>query len=543
MSIIIAPPENQPEAQLTPKIAVIGVGGAGGNAVNNMIESGMEGVRFIVANTDAQALQMSKTSERLQLGISTTGGLGAGSKPEVGKLAAEETEEKIAESFKDLNMLFITAGMGGGTGTGAAPIVAKLAKEQGILTVAVVTKPFHFEGKPRMRTAEAGIKELEQYVDTLLIIPNQKLFSLPGEDLTIQDAFKKVDDVLSCGIKSITDLIINPGTINLDFADVKTAMEGMGKAMMGTGEESGEDRALRAAEKAITNPLLDSTNMSDAKAIMINITCGPDLKISEIDRAVTYIKDSANEDTNVMHGLRYDQSMGDVVRISVVATGIKGSEELALNKDVSKPNQAIINRKIPFHTSDNRDLIEKTKAFVAEKKEEVLKEVKPLVEESKEEVVVETKLEEIQKEEVSIPDTEEEIIDVKDEIIEEEPKQSSVILSMPSAKDLFKSISTKAPEQQTMPFISPQIIPMSDGEGLFKSHAFATKVNSKNALNQTKPSELADKIVKEEVPSIGLNAKKDDIFVNPSDKPVQSSIIEEIPSFFNEKIPSFFGRK
>lgn len=317
---LVTPP---PEVLLTPNIGVIGVGGAGGNAVNNMVTSELNGVSFFVANTDAQALSRSLVSERIQLGVALTQGLGAGANPEVGRAAAEETAEKLADCLKGLHLLFITAGMGGGTGTGAAPVIARLAKEMGILTVGVVSKPFQFEGSKRMRTANNGIAELKKYVDTLLVIPNQNLFRIVSNSTTFADAFKTADGVLCQGVRSITDLIIKPGMINLDFADVKTVLSSMGRAMMGTGEATGENRAEIAVEKAISNPLLDDSSIRGAKSVLLNISGGLDLTLAEVDLAAERIREElGEEDANIIFGTCADEALHGMIRISIVATGI-----------------------------------------------------------------------------------------------------------------------------------------------------------------------------------------------------------------------------
>src|SRR5688572_7327928 len=312
---------------IRPKITVVGVGGAGGNAVNNMIRSKLEGVDFLVANTDAQALQQSQCERRIQLGSTVTKGLGAGARPDVGRMAAEEAVRDIAEQLAGSNMVFITAGMGGGTGTGAGPVVAQIAREQGVLTVGVVTKPFHFEGSHRMRLAEAGIQELQQYVDTLIIIPNQNLFRVANEKTTFADAFKMADEVLYSGVRGVTDLMVMPGLINLDFADIRAVMGEMGKAMMGTGEATGENRAIAAAEAAISNPLLDEVSMKGARGVLINITGGMDMTLFEVDEAANRIRDEVDPDANIIFGSTFDQSLEGKIRISVVATGIDAQSQ------------------------------------------------------------------------------------------------------------------------------------------------------------------------------------------------------------------------
>ncbi|MCW2246498.1 cell division protein FtsZ [Azospirillum fermentarium] len=312
----------QIEPELKPRITVFGVGGAGGNAVNNMIKSNLEGVDFVVGNTDAQALKGSLCDKRLQLGTTVTRGLGAGSKPDIGRASAEEQIDEIVQYLEGSNMVFITAGMGGGTGTGAAPVIARAARERGILTVGVVTKPFHFEGAHRMRLAESGIAELQQYVDTLIIIPNQNLFRIANEKTTFADAFKMADDVLHSGVRGVTDLMVMPGLINLDFADIRSVMTEMGKAMMGTGEAGGERRAIEAAEAAISNPLLDDVSMKGARGVLINITGGYDMTLFEVDEAANRIRDEVDPDANIIFGSTFDSSLEGVMRVSVVATGI-----------------------------------------------------------------------------------------------------------------------------------------------------------------------------------------------------------------------------
>ena len=320
MTINISIPDVGPN--LHPQITVLGVGGSGGNAVNNMINSNLEGVDFVIANTDAQALQISNCKKKIQLGIQSTRGLGAGMRPDIGRQAAEETLNEISEMLDGSHMLFIAAGMGGGTGTGAAPVIAKLAREKGILTVGVVTKPFHFEGSQRMKLADKGLEELQQYVDTLLTIPNQNLFRIANEKTTFADAFKMADDVLYAGVRGVTDLMVQPGLINLDFSDVKTVMSEMGRAMMGTGEASGEGRAVAAAEAAIANPLIDDVSLKGAKGLIINITGGNDITLYEVDEAANRIKQEVDEDANIIYGTTCDERLEGVVRVSLVATGI-----------------------------------------------------------------------------------------------------------------------------------------------------------------------------------------------------------------------------
>jgi len=325
------------QTELKPRITVFGVGGAGGNAVSNMIESGLEGVEFVVANTDAQALEMSSAERRIQLGEAITQGLGAGSRPEVGCAAAEEALAEINENLEDVHMVFITAGMGGGTGTGGAPVIARTAREKGILTVGVVTKPFQFEGARRARIAEEGIKELSQFVDTLIIIPNQNLFRIANERTTFAEAFSMADQVLHSGVAGITDLMVKPGLINLDFADVRTVMNEMGKAMMGTGEASGEKRAIEAAEAAISNPLLDEVTMKGARGVLINITGGMDMTLYEVDEAANRIRSEVDPDANIIVGSTFDSSLDGSMRVSVVATGIDVEAGLESNPEGFRP--------------------------------------------------------------------------------------------------------------------------------------------------------------------------------------------------------------
>ena len=313
--------------ELKPRILVLGVGGAGGNAVNNMIKASLRGANFVVANTDAQALKHSESSNKIQLGVASTKGLGAGASPEVGKEAALESESEIRSHLEGSNMVFITAGMGGGTGTGASPEIAKIAKELGILTVGVVTKPFLFEGAKRMKLADQGLAELQKHVDTLIVIPNQNLFRIANENTTFQEAFEMADEVLHAGVRGVTDLITSPGLVNLDFADIETVMSEKGKAMMGTGEGSGEDRAIKAAESAIANPLLDQSSMCGACGVLINITGGKDMTLYEVDSAANRIREEVGDsDANIIFGSTFNPELEGTIRVSVVATGIEQSD-------------------------------------------------------------------------------------------------------------------------------------------------------------------------------------------------------------------------
>ncbi|MGI9356898.1 MAG: cell division protein FtsZ, partial [Rhizobiaceae bacterium] len=326
--------------ELKPRITVFGVGGGGGNAVNNMIASGLEGVEFVVANTDAQALTMSKADRLIQLGVAVTEGLGAGSQPEVGAAAAQECIDEIVDHLNGTHMAFVTAGMGGGTGTGAAPVVARAAREAGILTVGVVTKPFSFEGNRRMQLAEEGIVELQKCVDTLIVIPNQNLFRIANDKTTFGEAFSMADQVLYSGVACITDLMVKEGLINLDFADVRSVMREMGRAMMGTGESSGENRAMAAAEAAISNPLLDETSMSGAQGLLISITGGRDMTLFEVDEAATRIREEVDSDANIILGATFDETLEGTIRVSVVATGIEGEAGSASLQNSQRMNEA-----------------------------------------------------------------------------------------------------------------------------------------------------------------------------------------------------------
>ncbi|MCF8878375.1 cell division protein FtsZ [Hyphobacterium sp. SN044] len=336
MALNLSVPES---TELRPRILVFGVGGAGGNAVNNMIDASLEGVDFAVANTDAQALTRSKAQRKIQLGASITEGLGAGARPEIGEQAAEDSLPEIMEQLAGAHMVFITAGMGGGTGTGAAPVVARAAREQGILTVGVITKPFHFEGSRRMKIAESGIEALQGNVDTLIIIPNQNLFRIATEKTTFAEAFGMADQVLHSGVRGITDLMVMPGLINLDFADVRAVMSEMGKAMMGTGEASGEKRAIEAAHAAIANPLLDDVSMKGATGVLINITGGYDMTLYEVDEAANEIRSEVDPEANIIVGSTFDENMEGMMRVSVVATGIDAEAEVQDPRQIRRPIQ------------------------------------------------------------------------------------------------------------------------------------------------------------------------------------------------------------
>ncbi|MDQ2892830.1 MAG: cell division protein FtsZ [Pseudomonadota bacterium] len=337
MSIEFITPEVD---ELTPRIAVIGVGGAGGNAIANMMRAEVQGVDFLVANTDAQALKQSTAPQRIQLGVKITQGLGAGSRPEIGRAAAEETIDTLAKQLEGMHMVFIAAGMGGGTGTGAAPVIAKAARDMGILTVGVVTKPFSFEGNRRAKSAEGGIEELQKFVDTLIVIPNQNLFLIANANTTFKQAFEMADEVLQQGVRGITDLMVMPGLINLDFADVRSVMQEMGKAMMGTGEAEGDNRALEAAQKAIANPLLDGVSMKGAKGVIISITGGDDMRLLEVDEAANHIRDLVDPDANIIWGSAFNPDLEGKIRVSVVATGIEADVNAQAERAAAEPTRS-----------------------------------------------------------------------------------------------------------------------------------------------------------------------------------------------------------
>lgn len=364
MALHFKAPEN---IVLKPIITVFGVGGAGGNAVNNMLLAKLQGANFVVANTDAQSLEHSLCENKIQLGVAITKGLGAGASPEVGASAAEESSEEIRRYLEGSNMVFITAGMGGGTGTGASPVVAKIAKELGILTVGVVTKPFHFEGKHRIKTADQGLLDLQRFVDTLIVIPNQNLFRIANEQTTFADAFKMADDVLHAGVRGVTDLMIMPGLINLDFADIRTVMSEMGKAMMGTGEASGDERAVKAAEAAISNPLLDHNSMRGARGVLINITGGVDMTLFEVDSAANRIREEVGDtDANIIFGSTFNPELNGIIRVSVVATGID-ADQMTVGKSQTIPvviaTKSTINEIVNNESVSTETIIEEIPSF------------------------------------------------------------------------------------------------------------------------------------------------------------------------------------
>ncbi|MEM8917827.1 MAG: cell division protein FtsZ [Pseudomonadota bacterium] len=389
MSINIGPPEVE---ELKPRIAVIGVGGAGGNAIANMIAAKVEGVDFVVTNTDAQSLNSSPAEQRIQLGPDITQGLGAGSRPEVGRAAAEETIDAVEQALEGTHMCFIAAGMGGGTGTGAAPVIAKAARDRGILTVGVVTKPFTFEGTRRMKSAEAGIEELQKNVDTLIVIPNQNLFLVANPNTTFKEAFLLADEVLQQGVRGITDLMVMPGLINLDFADVRSVMHEMGKAMMGTGEAEGDGRALEAAEKAIANPLLDGVSMQGAKGVIVSITGGEDMRLMEVDEAANHIRELVDPDANIIWGSAFNENLDGRIRVSVVATGIDHDGSIAAPAPsssfaMSAPAAATEPVVPSFAESEEEPAVEETA------EEEPLELAEPVAEEESEPTAVEEEVE------------------------------------------------------------------------------------------------------------------------------------------------------
>ena len=443
MSIKLAVPEKT-IAHLKPRISVIGVGGGGGNAVNNMIAQNLEGVDFIVANTDAQALAHSTASRKIQLGLETTQGLGAGARPEVGKMAAEEAKEEIERELEGANMVFITAGMGGGTGSGAAPVVAKLAKEKGILTVGVVTKPFQFEGRKRYETAEAAVETFTKEVDSIIIIPNQNLFRIADKNTTLADAFVMADNVLYAGVRSITDLMMMPGLINLDFADIKSIMQDKGKAIMGTGEAEGENRAVKAAEQALSNPLLDDCSMHGAKGVLINITGGSDITLFEIDEAASRIKEEVDEDANIIFGSSFDESLAGKIRVSIVATGIGDGKTVAKPAPQKQvlPETTFMEEVHPVVPSAELDSnLEKFAANKVEPEVVVTETVETIIEQASENVSEPTPVEdEMPQPQVAAP-----VLNIEKNFDDfDTVEKSAAMEDMPKATALFKAIINKA---------------------------------------------------------------------------------------------------
>ena len=543
MSIKLAVPETN-ITHLKPRISVIGVGGGGGNAVNNMIAQHLEGVDFIVANTDSQALANSSASRKIQLGLQTTQGLGAGARPEIGRQAAEEAKEEIEKELEGANMVFITAGMGGGTGSGAAPVVAKLAKEKGILTIGVVTKPFQFEGRKRMETAEAAVEEFTKSVDSIIIIPNQNLFRIADKKTTLADAFIMADNVLYSGVRSITDLMIMPGLINLDFADIKSIMQDKGKAIMGTGEAEGEDRAVKAAEQALSNPLLDDCNMHGAKGVLINITGGSDITLFEIDEAASRIKEEVDEEANIIFGSSFDEALAGKIRVSIVATGVGANTQAAPKQpqaakiasyieqsyqlnNIEKPitpsaeidsnlekfsatklveESTLVNQKIEADTTTSDTASEPIDIIEDEISEEIV--AAPLAETEVQNAV-----------KTSEPET------VSETVIAEEEfnpiDNSAVINEMPKASSLFKAIINNKPEDASA---SAQLeSALSSNENTFTAKSSLRSVEAEPELfPKQNPSVFAAKPAAEE---------PEKLIVEEEDEEYTPTLIERVTGF------------
>lgn len=564
MSIKLAVPEKN-VVQLKPRISVIGVGGGGGNAVNNMIEKKLEGIDFIVANTDAQALENSKTQRRIQLGLTTTKGLGAGARPEIGKIAAEEALDDIKRELEGANMVFITAGMGGGTGSGAAPVVAKVAKEQGILTVGVVTKPFQFEGKKRSQTAELALQNFTKEVDSIIVIPNQNLFRIANKDTTLIDAFVMADNVLYDGVRSITDLMMKPGLINLDFADVKAIMEDQGKAMMGTGEAEGEDRAIKAAEQALSNPLLDDCSMKGAKGVLINITASQDVTIMEINDAVNRIKDEVDEEANIIFGSSFDDTLEGKIRVSIVATSINDSIKAAITpkteirKVESQP--ATVETPAKVSAPATAPVVAETPAVAEPEKIEDLAQVLQHISNDMEETVETAKVVAINQEVAEELPQESKVINDFDNL-----PQSDVMSNMPNSSALFQAIINKTPVTSEAKVEEPAAAneyPITADEDIFVP---------KTALKMPKeepelfPAPMTAPIVtqkaKEEVEELIVNEPEPrrhrsfiDMFTGRSiakrnqqkavrtQEPIMSDLSSDSEDKVNLEIPSFLRRK
>jgi len=565
MSIKLAVPDKT-MMQLKPRISVIGVGGGGGNAVNNMIAQNLEGVDFIVANTDAQALENSKSSRKIQLGLQTTRGLGAGARPEVGKAAAEEAREEIERELEGANMVFITAGMGGGTGSGAAPVVAKIAKEKGILTVGVVTKPFQFEGKKRYQTAEVALENFTKEVDSIIVIPNQNLFRIADKNTTLVDAFSMADNVLYAGVRSITDLMMMPGLINLDFADIKAIMEDKGKAIMGTGEAEGEDRAIKAAEQALANPLLDDCSMRGAKGVLINITGGNDVKLFEIDDAANRIKEEVDEEANIIFGSSFDESLGTKIRVSIVATGIE--EGKIVKNPINKPSIAPSYVEESFvkveaePSAPNVNLQDNLEAFSAVKKELMSEQLDEVIDKA----TTASFAEEVEDEEVvsvaAVPDVENGVkFDDFDSL-----EKSSVMEELPNASSLFKAIINKPTAMSEEEMLENAI---SSNESVFKAKTIVRTVEEEpelfpehNPLKTTsrKQDDVEELIVSDEEKytrtptfiervtgfSIARRNQKKQKEAERKQEPVSSSFSDDDfgqEDRLNLEIPSFLRRK
>ena len=533
MSIKLAVPETS-ITHLKPRISVIGVGGGGGNAVNNMIAQNLEGVDFIVANTDSQALAHSSASRKIQLGLQTTQGLGAGARPEVGKMAAEEAKEEIEKEIEGSNMVFITAGMGGGTGSGAAPVVARLAKDKGILTIGVVTKPFQFEGRKRMETAEAAVEEFTKSVDSIIIIPNQNLFRIADKKTTLADAFVMADNVLYSGVRSITDLMMMPGLINLDFADIKSIMQDKGKAIMGTGEAEGEDRAVKAAEQALSNPLLDDCDMHGAKGVLINITGGLDITLFEIDEAASRIKEEVDEEANIIFGSSFDESLGGKIRVSIVATGIGEGKAAAPRQPQAAKIASYIEQSYSIKTVEtpvtpsaeidsNLERLSATKPVSVEEKvqaeeaafSEAAQAVQASMEAQKAEPASEPEPEVETREEVVLQ------AEVESKEFENPLDNSEVINEMPKASALFKAIINNKPEDASASAQLENIL--SSNENVFEPKTTVRQVESEPELfpNQN-PNTFAPKAVQEE---------PEKLIVEEEDEEYTPTLIERVTGF------------
>lgn len=496
MSIKLAVPEKT-TMQLKPRISVIGVGGGGGNAVNNMISQNLEGVDFIVANTDAQALENSKASRRIQLGLETTRGLGAGARPEIGKLSAEEARAEIERELEGANMVFITAGMGGGTGSGAAPVVAKIAKEKGILTVGVVTKPFQFEGKKRFEIAEQAVENFTDEVDSIIIIPNQNLFRIADKKTTLADAFVMADNVLYAGVRSITDLMMMPGLINLDFADVKSIMEDKGKAIMGTGEAEGEDRAVKAAEQALSNPLLDDCSMTGAKGVLINITGGSDITLFEIDEAASRIKEEVDEDANIIFGSSYDEALEGKIRVSIVATGIDertAPKRTAIPKPAPTYLEESFTEEVVTASAPSEVIETNLEKFSALKKADTAAEVENILDTA----TVVSLAEENPEEATAVAAPEVPFNDF------DNLEKSNVISEMPNASSLFKAIINKPDDVSETGQLESAL---SSNENVFKARTSIRAVEEEPELfpnhNPAVPASAKNEEVEELIVSDG----------------------------------------
>lgn len=553
MSIKLAVPEKN-MIQLKPRISVIGVGGGGGNAVNNMISKKLEGIDFIVANTDAQALENSKTQRRIQLGLETTKGLGAGARPEIGKMAAEEAIEDIKRELEGANMVFITAGMGGGTGSGAAPVVAKAAKEMGILTVGVVTKPFDFEGKKRSQTADTALENFTNEVDSIIVILNQNLFRNANKNTTLSEAFVMADNVLYDGVRSITDLMMMPGLINLDFADVKAIMEDKGKAIMGTGEAEGEDRAVKAAEQALNNPLLDNYSMKGAKGVLINITASQDITLMEVDEAVNRIKEEVDEDANIIFGSSFDANLDGKIRVSIVATGIdeqapRVAEPLKKAEPVAAPIPVIEETKVEVVEESNNHF---------DRMDEVLQQLSEnsALEEGVDEGVDDVAtISPMPIAESVMPQEERSFEDFdrfeKSEVLSDMPKSSALfkaIINRPSAEENNKSEESQiseALESQESFFVPKAALKMPEEEPeLFPNHvptpAKPVEEVEKLIVNENEPRRRSFIEIMTGRSIAKRNQQKQSVRVQ---EPVAPSFSDDMDDKVNLEIPSFLRRK